>query len=77
MEKKCYKIVDGEGRGYNVNVSLEHELRDDDLLAVFDYVFLPLANQFKPDFVLVSAGYDAGKMWLCCSYNNKIMGSDC
>ena len=62
MEKKCYKIGDGEGRGYNVNVSLEHELRDDDLLAVFDYVFLPLANQFKPDFVLVSAGYDAGKM---------------
>lgn len=55
------KLV-GEGRGYNVNINLIHKLKDNDLLVVFDYVSLPLAKEFKPGFVLVSAGFDAGKM---------------
>jgi acetoin utilization deacetylase AcuC-like enzyme len=39
---------------------LRHELANDDLLAAFDYVFLPLANKYKPNYVPVSAGFDAG-----------------
>lgn len=61
-EKNCDNIGRGEDRGHNVNISLKHKPKDDDLVAMFDYVFLLLAKQFKPDFVLESAVYDAGKM---------------
>jgi histone deacetylase 6 len=53
-------IGEGKGRGYNVNINLEQGLKNGDLLAVFDYVFVPLAQEFNPDIVLISAGFDAG-----------------
>lgn len=53
-------IGEGKGKGYNVNINLEQGLKNGDLLAVFDYVFVPLAEEFNPDIVLISAGFDAG-----------------
>ncbi|KAK6060612.1 histone deacetylase family protein [Cooperia oncophora] len=48
-----------EGRGYNVNVPLnEVGCGDADYMAVFWNVLWPLASQFNPDFVVVSAGFD-------------------
>lgn len=32
---------------------------DVEYLAVFEHLFLPIAREFKPDLVLVSAGFDA------------------
>ena len=48
----------GEGRGFNVNVPLPAGRGDRDYLAVFRDVFLPIARQYEPELVLVSAGFD-------------------
>ncbi|KAF7233372.1 hypothetical protein EG68_06928 [Paragonimus skrjabini miyazakii] len=50
----------GRGRGYNINVALnEKKLGDADYLAIFHRLVLPVAYEFDPDLVLVSAGYDS------------------
>jgi acetoin utilization deacetylase AcuC-like enzyme len=48
----------GDGEGFNINVSLPCGATDDDIIEVFQSVLVPRANQFRPDFVLVSAGFD-------------------
>ncbi|KAL8170675.1 hypothetical protein V2J09_022479 [Rumex salicifolius] len=53
-------IGEGTGTGYNINVPWEHGLcGDSDYLAVWDYVLIPVAKEFNPDLVIVSAGFDA------------------
>lgn len=47
-----------EGRGYTVNVPLPPGSADDIFLNAIDS-FLPIAEQFAPDVVAVSAGFDA------------------
>jgi len=49
----------GAGRGFTVNLPLEVGAVDEDYQAVFAAVVLPVLRQFKPDLVLVSAGFDA------------------
>lgn len=53
----------GAGLGYNVNVSwsggLEPPLGDAEYLAAFRTIVMPIAREFNPDVVLVSAGFDA------------------
>lgn len=46
-------------RGATVNVGLPSGAGDLDYLAVFDHVLIPALDQFRPDLVLVSAGFDA------------------
>ncbi|MEO7096340.1 MAG: histone deacetylase [Polyangiales bacterium] len=46
-------------KGATVNVGLPHGSGDADYAAVFDHVFLPALTKFKPDLLLVSAGFDA------------------
>ncbi|MDX2010434.1 MAG: histone deacetylase [Myxococcaceae bacterium] len=48
----------GEGLGYTVNVALPGGRTDADYGAVFHDVFLPIARAYRPDVVLVSAGFD-------------------
>lgn len=52
------EVGSGEGRGFNVNVPLPAGRGDRDYLAVFRDVFLPIARQYQPELVLVSAGFD-------------------
>ena len=49
----------GEGRGYNINVHLDCGAKDADIIAAFERFLLPAAHRFKPDLVLVSAGFDS------------------
>ena len=49
----------GEGQGFTVNCALPAGQDDADYGAVFHEVFLPVAQAFRPDLVLVSAGFDA------------------
>ncbi len=52
--------IGGEkARGATVNVGLPGGARDEDYAAVFDHVFVPKLLAYKPDLVLVSAGFDA------------------
>jgi acetoin utilization deacetylase AcuC-like enzyme len=49
----------GAGLGYTVNVPWPSGMGDADFLAAFDRLLLPIAERFRPDLVLVSAGFDA------------------
>lgn len=51
----------GSGAGYNINVPWENgRCGDPDYLAVWDHILLPVARDYNPDLVIVSAGFDAG-----------------
>jgi acetoin utilization deacetylase AcuC-like enzyme len=47
------------GAGYTINVPLAPGANDDAYMDVFDQVILPVANTFRPQIVLISAGFDA------------------
>src|ERR1700736_3434533 len=49
----------GAGRGFTVNLPLEAGAVDEDYRIAFDAVVGPVMRQFKPDLVIVSAGFDA------------------
>ncbi len=49
----------GVGEGFTVNVPMTAGLGDTEYLAAFEEIFRPIALQFEPEFVLVSAGFDA------------------
>ncbi|XP_037418261.1 histone deacetylase 5-like isoform X2 [Triticum dicoccoides] len=54
-------IGEGVGLGYNINVPLKKGFNDVDMLYVCDQLLVPVATEFKPEVVFVSAGYDAGE----------------
>ncbi|MBL8745003.1 MAG: histone deacetylase [Phycisphaerae bacterium] len=49
----------GAGEGYTVNVPLPSGSGDAEYVAVLKRVLIPMAERFKPELVLVSAGFDA------------------
>ncbi|XP_045143168.1 histone deacetylase 7 [Echinops telfairi] len=55
----------GSGEGFNVNVAwtggLDPPMGDPEYLAAFRMVVMPIAREFSPDLVLVSAGFDAAE----------------
>jgi acetoin utilization deacetylase AcuC-like enzyme len=51
----------GTGEGFTINVPVEAGEGDDDYRAVFQNVLVPAADDFKPEFVIISAGFDAHK----------------
>ncbi|MHC1635475.1 MAG: histone deacetylase family protein [Candidatus Methanospirareceae archaeon] len=53
------EIGKGEGRGYTINVPLPAGVDDEGYLYVMREILKPIAMDFSPEFVLVSAGFDA------------------
>lgn len=53
------EIGAGSGQGYTINAPLPLGHGDDSYRKLFDAVLLPAARRFKPQLVLVSAGFDA------------------
>jgi len=53
------EIGEGPGEGRTVNLPLEVGATDDDYRVVFEEVILPVVRQFRPEMLLVSAGFDA------------------
>ena len=49
----------GEGEGYTINVPLPAGATDGDYRRMLADVLVPAATRFRPDLVLVSAGFDA------------------
>jgi acetoin utilization deacetylase AcuC-like enzyme len=49
----------GRGAGYTINVPLAPGGNDAAYMEVFDQIVLPVANAFRPQMVLISAGFDA------------------
>ena len=48
-----------DGLGYTVNVPCPSMLGDEDYLRIFTEILGPVAEQYSPEFILVSAGFDA------------------
>ncbi|XP_054465453.1 histone deacetylase 7 isoform X2 [Anoplopoma fimbria] len=59
------EVGSGAGEGFNVNVAwtggLDPPMGDAEYLAAFRSVVMPIAQEFSPDFVLVSSGFDAAE----------------
>lgn len=53
------QIGSGAGRGFTVNVPLEVGATDEDYRLVFADVVTPVLRSFKPNVLLISAGFDA------------------
>ena len=49
----------GEGKGTTLNVPLPAESGDEDLIDAFENKLLPAGDKFKPDVLLISAGFDS------------------
>ena len=49
----------GTAEGLTINVPMEAGEGDEEYRAVFQKVLVPAADDFKPDFVIISAGFDA------------------
>ncbi len=50
---------EGEGAGYNVNLPVPKELEDDDIVHIYRDILNPIVKRFKPELILVAAGFDA------------------
>ena len=57
----------GEGEGYTVNIPLSGGFGGGDYLAFMDRIIKPIALEYEPDLVIVSAGYD--------TYENDPLGA--
>jgi acetoin utilization deacetylase AcuC-like enzyme len=48
----------GDGHGYNLDIPLLAGKTDADYVHIFEKVLAPVAAQFEPEFIIVSAGFD-------------------
>jgi len=56
---KVNEIGKGKGVGFTVNVPfLCNGMHDGDYYRCFKHVFIPIAKEFNPDLVIISAGFD-------------------
>ncbi|RMB94778.1 hypothetical protein DUI87_28757 [Hirundo rustica rustica] len=63
VTRGCAQVGSGLGVGYNINIAwtggVDPPIGDVEYLTAFRTVVMPIANEFSPDLVLVSAGFDA------------------
>uniref|UniRef100_A0A8C5BPY4 UBP-type domain-containing protein n=1 Tax=Gadus morhua TaxID=8049 RepID=A0A8C5BPY4_GADMO len=58
----CDRVGVGQGAGFNVNIPWNgRPMGDSDYLAAFHHIVLPIATEFNPGLVVVSAGFDAAR----------------
>ena len=53
------EIGSGDGEGYTVNISLPAGSGDHVYAGALEHIIDPLVRRYKPDFILVSLGFDA------------------
>ena len=51
----------GAGEGFTINVPMDAGEGDEEYRAIFHKALIPAADDFKPEFVIISAGFDAHK----------------
>ncbi len=49
----------GDGIGYNLNIPMRSGSGDEDYRQAFNSVILPALDDFKPELIMISAGFDA------------------
>ncbi len=53
---------EGKGKGFTLNCPFSGGQGDEEYLKAFDTEIIPVARDFNPDLVLLSAGYDAHRL---------------
>lgn len=48
----------GAGKGFTANIALPPATDDDNYIYAFEKIVLPAINRFKPELIIVSAGFD-------------------
>jgi len=56
---KVDEIGIGEGESYTINAPLPSGSGEECVGNLLDEIFIPIARQFNPDFVIISAGFDS------------------
>jgi acetoin utilization deacetylase AcuC-like enzyme len=54
-----YEVGEGAGRGFTVNLPLAPGSGDEEYLAVMESHVVPAVDRFRPQMLLISAGFDA------------------
>ena len=52
------EIGSGEGKGYTINLPFSYGMGDADYTYAFEEIVVPVARRWKPQAILVSAGFD-------------------
>ncbi len=52
----------GSGEGFTVNIPMPPGCGDGEYTLIYDQVVIPILDQFKPELLLISAGFDAYRM---------------
>ncbi len=52
------EVGDGDGLGYTVNIPFPFQTDDKAYLKAFNQIAIPIMRQYKPQFILVSTGFD-------------------
>jgi acetoin utilization deacetylase AcuC-like enzyme len=53
------EIGESEGEGYTVNIPFPYGVGDEGYRRAFEDVLVPITERYRPQLILVSAGYDA------------------
>ena len=53
------EVGSGPGKGYTVNVPLQGGQGDGDYIKIFREIFHPIALEYRPELIIISAGFDA------------------
>ena len=54
-----HEIGNKNGIGYNINIPLNGNYGDFEYISIFKYILIPIGIKFKPDLIVISAGFDA------------------
>jgi acetoin utilization deacetylase AcuC-like enzyme len=52
------EVGEGKGLGYTVNVPFPLQIDDQTYLEAFNQIVVPIIQQYKPQFIMVSVGFD-------------------
>jgi len=55
----AWQIGEGKGEGFNVNIPLPPGTGDDTYLYALNEIFVPLAEEFRPDMIIANGGSDS------------------
>ncbi len=68
------EIGAGKGIGATLNAPMRAESEANDYIEVFKSLLIPALNNFAPDFIIISAGFDAHRLDLLASMNLTAVG---
>lgn len=67
-------IGSGKGKGYTVNIPLPPGSGDDEFIDAFNRIVCPRLDDYKPEFILISAGFDGHRADYLASCNLSASG---